>query len=92
MSRPGSDLFIVDNSDSDWKVRNYLTEWCELSKSIDIATGYFKIGALLGLGKTYVGHHASRPTHPEPCGEGILSGILINQNYAKKATYGSNLS
>ena len=26
------DLFIVDNSDTDWKVKSYLTEWCELSK------------------------------------------------------------
>ena len=47
--KPGSDLFIVDNSDADWKVRNYLTEWCGLAKTIDIATGYFEIGALLTL-------------------------------------------
>lgn len=44
-----SQLFIVDNSDTDWKVRSYLSEWCELSKAIDIATGYFEIGALLAL-------------------------------------------
>jgi superfamily II DNA or RNA helicase len=49
MSSSGSELFIVDNSDSEWKVRNYLTEWCELSSAIDIATGYFEIGALLVL-------------------------------------------
>ena len=49
MSKSGSDLFIVDNSDSDWKVGSYLTEWCDLSKTIDIATGYFEIGALLCL-------------------------------------------
>lgn len=49
MAQSASELFIVDNSDSDWKVRSYLTEWCELSKSIDIATGYFEIGALLSL-------------------------------------------
>jgi hypothetical protein len=49
MPHSGSELFIVDNSDSDWKVRNYLTEWCSLSKTIDIATGYFEIGALLAL-------------------------------------------
>jgi hypothetical protein len=35
--KPGSELFIVDNSDADWKVRNYLTEWCGLAKTIDIA-------------------------------------------------------
>ena len=49
MSRTGSDLFIVDNSDSDWKVHRYLKEWCELSKAIDVATGYFEVGGLLTL-------------------------------------------
>lgn len=49
MSKSASDLFIVDNSDTDWKVRSYLSEWCDLSKAIDIATGYFEIGALLTL-------------------------------------------
>ena len=49
MSASASELFIVDNSDNEWKVRNYLADWCELSKSIDIATGYFEIGALLAL-------------------------------------------
>ncbi|MFO8102107.1 MAG: helicase-related protein [Dehalococcoidia bacterium] len=47
--RPGSELFIVDNSDDDWKVRDYLHDWCQLSKAIDIATGNFEIGALLAL-------------------------------------------
>ncbi len=32
-----------------WKVRSYLSEWCDLSKAIDVATGYFEIGALLCL-------------------------------------------
>jgi len=45
----GSDLFIVDNSDQDWKVRNYLHEWIDLAHKFDIATGYFEIGALLAL-------------------------------------------
>lgn len=49
MATNASDLFIVDNSDSDWKVRSYLKDWCELSRAIDIATGYFEIGALLTL-------------------------------------------
>ena len=49
MSKTGSDLFIVDNSDSDWKVQRYLREWCELSKAIDIATGFFEVGGLLAL-------------------------------------------
>jgi len=48
MSKPG-ELFIVDNSDSEWRVRSYLLEWSELSQAMDIATGYFEIGALLAL-------------------------------------------
>ncbi len=48
-SKSGSDLFIVDNSDTDWKVLRYLHDWCQLSQTIDIASGYFEIGALLGL-------------------------------------------
>lgn len=46
----GSELFIVDNSEEDWKVLRYLHDWCQLSKSIDVATGYFEIGSLLALG------------------------------------------
>jgi len=52
-SATGSELFIVDNSDNsedDWKAARYLRDWCQLSTSIDIATGYFEIGALLALG------------------------------------------
>lgn len=45
----GSDHFIVDNSDQDWKVVNYLREWCSISHQFDIATGYFEIGSLLAL-------------------------------------------
>src|SRR5437667_9277272 len=48
-SKTGSELFIVDNSDVDWKVLRYLHDWCQISKAIDIATGYFEIGSLLGL-------------------------------------------
>ncbi|MBK9428005.1 MAG: hypothetical protein IPN63_11655 [Gammaproteobacteria bacterium] len=49
-SPTGSELFIVDNSDEDWKAARYLRDWCQLSSAIDIATGYFEIGALLALG------------------------------------------
>ena len=45
----GSDLFIVDNSDTDWKVKRYLHEWADIAHSFDIATGFFEIGALLVL-------------------------------------------
>lgn len=48
-SLTGSELFIVDNSDQDWKVLRYLHDWCQISKQIDIATGYFEIGSLLSL-------------------------------------------
>ena len=47
--KSGSELFIVDNSDKDWKVKNYLHDWCGLSGTIDIATGFFEIGSLLTL-------------------------------------------
>jgi hypothetical protein len=42
-------LFIIDNSDEDWKVVRYLHDWCQLAKGLDIATGYFEIGSLLAL-------------------------------------------
>src|SRR2546430_11229994 len=48
-SKTGSELFIVDNSDADWKVLRYLHDWCQISRALDIATGYFEIGSLLGL-------------------------------------------
>lgn len=47
--KSGNDLFIVDNSDSEWKVREYLREWTEIAHQFDIATGYFEIGALLAM-------------------------------------------
>lgn len=46
----GGDVFIVDNSDQDWKVRRYLHDWADLARQMDIATGYFEIGGLLALG------------------------------------------
>jgi len=48
-SLTGSELFIVDNSDENWKVLRYLHDWCQISKAIDIATGYFEIGSLIAL-------------------------------------------
>lgn len=47
--KTGGDIFIVDNSDDDWKVVRYLHEWAEIAYQFDIATGYFEIGALLAL-------------------------------------------
>jgi superfamily II DNA or RNA helicase len=43
------DSFIVDNTNDDWKALEYVRAWCELSESIDIATGHFEIGAFLAL-------------------------------------------
>src|SRR5580765_300440 len=48
-SLTGSELFIVDNSDTDWKALRYLHEWCQISRAIDVATAYFEIGSLLAL-------------------------------------------
>lgn len=44
-----NNLYIVDNSDTDVSVKKYLTEWCTVSKQMDIATGYLEIGGLLAL-------------------------------------------
>ncbi len=48
-SSGGGDLFIVDNSVSGWTGLEYLSQWSELARSFDIATGFFEIGALLAL-------------------------------------------
>jgi len=47
--KTGGELLIVDNSDEDWKVRDYLSQWTDIASAFDIATGYFEIGALLAL-------------------------------------------
>jgi superfamily II DNA/RNA helicase len=48
-TKTGGDLFIVDNSDEDWKALQYLREWAQISTAFDIATRFFEIGALLAL-------------------------------------------
>ena len=48
-TRSGGDIFIVDNSDDDWKVVQYLRDWTEIAYQFDIATGYLEIGSLLAL-------------------------------------------
>jgi len=45
----GGELFIVDNSEAEWKGLRYLEEWTEIANSFDIAAGYFEMGALLAL-------------------------------------------
>ncbi len=49
LPKSGGELFIVDNSDRNWKAKRYLHEWADLAGRFDIATGYFEIGALLAL-------------------------------------------
>lgn len=44
-----NDLYIVDNSTEQQSVKEYLTDWCQVSKQMDIATGYLEIGGLLAL-------------------------------------------
>lgn len=48
-SNTGTELFIVDNQDESSQALHYLREWCDLSKTMDIATGYFEISSLLAL-------------------------------------------
>ena len=42
-------MFIVDNESDDRSVRNYLSQWCGISKQMDIAVGYWEIGGNLIL-------------------------------------------
>lgn len=44
-----NNLYIIDNASDDRSVKRYLTEWCSVSKQMDIATGYLEIGGLLSL-------------------------------------------
>lgn len=52
-NKPLSERFIVDNEDASVKVRDFLTESCEVSRAYDIATGYFEIGALLSMSEKW---------------------------------------
>jgi len=47
--KTGGELFIVDNSESDWKGLRYLQDWTQIASGFDIATGCFEIGSLLVL-------------------------------------------
>ncbi len=49
LPKSGGELFIVDNSDENWKGLKYLQDWTEIASAFDIAAGYFEIGALLAL-------------------------------------------
>lgn len=45
----GEPLFIVDNADGGRNGLGYLREWSEIARQVDVATGYFEVGALLDL-------------------------------------------
>jgi hypothetical protein len=47
-STTGSELFIVDNSDDDWKDLRYPHDERQLSNSIDSATGHFRARGVFG--------------------------------------------
>ena len=46
---PGTTLYIADNAAESRSVKKYLHEWCDISKKMDVATGYLEIGGLLAL-------------------------------------------
>ena len=46
-------LYYVDNSLDYWNMRDYLCEWCKVSKQMDVATGYLEIGGLLDLDRSW---------------------------------------
>lgn len=89
------DLFIIDNSDEEWKALKYLREWCQISKSIDIATGFFEIGALLALDgewqkvdkiRILMGFHTTFRTHQaiRKAREALLNDINRTTEEEKK--------
>src|SRR6266567_9335044 len=47
--RKAGELFIVDNSETEWKGLRYLQDWTEIASAFDIASGFFEIGSLLAL-------------------------------------------
>ena len=40
MRDKSTELFIVDNTDEHWKALEYVSQWCDISETIDIATGW----------------------------------------------------
>jgi len=45
----GEPLFIVDNAEGGRNGLGYLREWSEIARQLDVATGFFEVGALLDL-------------------------------------------
>ena len=49
MAKKGGDLFIEDISISEWIGLEYLRQWTEIAKAMDVATGFFENGSLLAF-------------------------------------------
>ena len=50
---PYQNLYTVDNSTEEQSVKAYLKDWCNVSRQMDIATGYLEIGGLLELDSSW---------------------------------------
>src|SRR2546428_4411861 len=90
-TRRGGDLFIVDNSDTEWKVREYLREWSDMSDKFDIATENLEIGGLLALDgewqklkkiRVLMGNEVTRTSHQEDLSQ-EASGSGRGEGYAQ---------
>ncbi len=90
-SKSGGELFIVDNTESDWKVLRYLKEWTRIAKSFDIATGHFEIGGMLALDgewqrleKIRLLMADSNPTDLDPLRVLVLDDVLIGLDISNR--------
>src|SRR5437763_13783577 len=79
----GSELFILDNRDAHWKVRQYLHDWCQLSQGIDVATGYFEIGSLLALEGEGQKRDQIRPLMGEAASRRTTKGLVAGWETSK---------
>ena len=54
-SKTGSELFVVDNSETDWKVVKYIHDWCHISKFRKINWSF------IGFWRPF--NHCNSPSH-----------------------------
>ncbi len=75
----GGELFIIDNSDKEWKVLRYLRDWAEISKKFSVAIAFLEVGALLALDSQWQKQDRLRismgPDFPCRTKETLLAGI-----------------
>jgi hypothetical protein len=82
-TKSGRELFIVDNSETEWKGLRYLQDWTEIASAFDIVTGFFEIGSLLALdGKWQKLDRIIRCTKRSggPCTDSPITGRLPKPN------------